>query len=53
MEQSLESYLESKFNVSLLPTHKFQTVKAADELIKRTPIEEVSSSNEEPLVTFQ
>ena len=42
MEQSLDQYLLTKFNVVLLPTHNFTTIKAVDQTIQKTPIEEVS-----------
>ena len=42
MEQSLDQYLLTKFNVVLLPAHNFATIKTVDKMIQKTPIEEVS-----------
>ena len=42
MEQSLDQYLLTKFNVVLLPTHQFTAIKTVDQMIQKTPIEEVS-----------
>ena len=52
---SVAQYLEKKFNVTLLPTHKFASNSQADKLIISTPIEEVYRflTSYVYLVTFQ